>query len=73
MFLQGLFFCKDLIFFFLYFPLPREFPISFTAHPVYSPTQDGDARETCEFARPDKLWKATSRVLVILMLGFYCM
>ena len=32
-----------------------------------------DAQETREFARPDKLWKGTSGVLVILMLGFYCM
>lgn len=39
---------------------------------VFSHTR-WDAQETCEFVRPDKLWKGTSGVLIILMLGFYCM
>lgn len=31
-----------------------------------------DAQKTYEFAKPDKLWRGASGVLVILILGFYC-
>lgn len=55
-----------------FFSSLREFPISFI-HLMSSPTQDGMFKELGEFERPAKLWRGASGVLVIVILGFYCM
>lgn len=61
---------RDMIFFF--FSFPKEISHLFHTSYVFSHT-GWDAQETCEFARPDKLLRGASGVLVILILGFYCM
>lgn len=56
----------------IFFFFPKG--ISYFFHTSYVFSHTGwDAQETCEFARPDKLWKGASGVVVILNLGFYCM